>query len=84
MKENLCVMMKYDFYLMFLVEIFTMTSPAINGQKDNGNKAESSSTVATAEETTPATPQQASVATPPLVAWWRIFKLVNLLQQQGC
>lgn len=62
-----------------------MTSPAINGQKDNGNKAETSSTAATAEETTPsATPQEANIATPPLVAWWRVFKLVSLLQQQGC
>lgn len=68
--------------VIFIEKTSIMTSPAINGQKDNGNKAESSST--TAEESTPTTAQEVNVATPPLVAWWRIFKLVNLLQQQGC
>lgn len=59
-----------------------MTSPAINGQKDN-NKTDSTSgsedvnTSARAE-----VPTERSTA--PLIAWWRIFKLANLLMQQGC
>lgn len=65
-----------------------MTSPAINGQKENG-KSESTSAAAAAgaEETT--SRQQDPVpetvrSNSPLTAWWRIFKLANLLMQQGC
>lgn len=58
-----------------------MTSPAIkaaNGPKDNGkteSPATSQSNIRVEAEEQP---------TPPLTAWWRVFKLANLLMQQGC
>ncbi|RZC35353.1 hypothetical protein BDFB_009478 [Asbolus verrucosus] len=56
-----------------------MTSPAINGQKEN-SKTDSNVTLAQA-------PQQANeptTSTSIFVAWWRVFKLANLLIKQSC
>lgn len=64
-----------------------MTSPAINGQKENG-KSESTSAAAGASEESVNRLQQPPLDTvrsnSPLTAWWRVFKLANLLNQQGC
>lgn len=64
-----------------------MTSPAINGQKENG-KSESTSAAAAATEESSGRPQEPTPETvrsnSPLTAWWRVFKLANLLMQQGC
>lgn len=58
-----------------------MTSPAINGQKD---KTESSSTSEEVNTTPRNPPSTEGNNTAPLTAWWRVFKLANLLMQQGC
>lgn len=60
-----------------------MTSPTINGgngQKE-ASKNDSSSSV-TEDPQVRREPQERP--TPPLTAWWRVFKLANLLMQQGC
>lgn len=59
-----------------------MTSPAINngnGQKET-SKTGSNATLAQQEQST----SSRNEPTPPLVAWWRVFKMVNLLMKQKC
>lgn len=59
-----------------------MTSPTLpNGQKDAGKTEAETDGVATPPV---AVQNGAEANTPPLVAWWRVFKLVNLLMKQGC
>ncbi|CAH1376905.1 unnamed protein product [Tenebrio molitor] len=55
-----------------------MTSPAINGQKEN-SKTDSNVTLAQPPQQT-----SESTSTSIFVAWWRVFKLANLMIKQGC
>ncbi|KAJ8953542.1 hypothetical protein NQ318_002962 [Aromia moschata] len=60
-----------------------MTSPAINngnnGQKET-SKTASNATLAQG----PSRSEPEVTSSSPLTAWWRVFKLVNLLMQQKC
>lgn len=61
-----------------------MTSPAIkaaNGPKEGNGKSETPT--GSEANISPAAPEQEQ-PTPPLTAWWRVFKLANLLMRQGC
>lgn len=62
-----------------------MTSPAAgNGQKEEkGSKAASNASLAQSVGRNE-TPSEVDGMTPPLTAWWRVFKLVNLLMQTKC
>lgn len=71
---------KYSFYFVMFRKTPIMTSPAINGQKD-ASKTESTS--ATTEEVASRAEPEVR-PTPPHIAWWRVFKLANLLMKQGC
>ncbi|XP_060522330.1 uncharacterized protein LOC132699557 [Cylas formicarius] len=67
------------------IKILKMTSPAINngnGQKDS-SKSTSSATL-NQPASSNGTPQTSSTSTPPLTAWWRVFKMVNVLTHQNC
>lgn len=62
-----------------------MTSPAIkaaNGPKEGNGKTDSPSG-SQANIPAPETTEQEQ-PTPALTAWWRVFKLANLLMKQGC
>lgn len=60
-----------------------MTSPTING--GNGQKETSKNeSSASGSEDAQQRQEPEERLTPPLTAWWRVFKLANLLMQQGC
>lgn len=61
-----------------------MTSPAINGQKDKTESTSASEDVNNTARVNNTEESQTERNTSPLIAWWRIFKLANLLMQQGC
>ncbi|KYB25966.1 hypothetical protein TcasGA2_TC034034 [Tribolium castaneum] len=56
-----------------------MTSPAINGQKEN---SKTDSNVTLSQQQPPQQPTELSTSI--FVAWWRVFKLANLLIKQSC
>lgn len=59
-----------------------MTSPAIkaaNQPKENIKSESSTGSESNIRNTEPEVRQ-----TSPFTAWWRVFKLANLLMQQGC
>lgn len=65
-----------------------MTSPAIkaaNGPKEGSGKGDSPNGSQSNVNRAAEQPQEEQEQpTPPLTAWWRVFKLANLLMKQGC